>query len=49
MKAGIIWLTPENLTAEWLLSEAGALSRAGDPQNSQCSKQQRQMKMTLEN
>src|SRR5215472_7274633 len=29
MKAGIIWLTPENLTAEWLLSEAGALSKAG--------------------
>ncbi len=31
MKAGVICLTPENLSAEWLLFEAGAMSKTRDP------------------
>lgn len=37
MKVGIICLTPENLTAEWLLYEAGALSKTLDTKTRVCT------------
>jgi len=37
MKIGIICLTPENLTSEWLHYEAGALSKTVDPKTRVCT------------
>ncbi len=37
MKVGIICLTPENLTAEWILFEAGALSKTLDAKTRVCT------------
>ena len=37
MKVGIICLTPENLTAEWILYEAGALSKTLDAKTRVCT------------
>ena len=37
MKVGIICLTPENLTSEWLHFEAGALSKTLDPKTRVCT------------
>jgi hypothetical protein len=37
MKVGIICLTPENLTAEWILFESGALSKTQDAQTRVCT------------
>ena len=37
MKIGIICLTPENLTAEWILYEAGALSKTLDTKTRVCT------------
>lgn len=37
MKVGIICLTPENLTSEWLHYEAGALSKTLDPKTRVCT------------
>jgi hypothetical protein len=37
MKIGIICLTPENLTSEWLHYEAGALSKTMDPKTRVCT------------
>jgi hypothetical protein len=37
MRVGIICLTPENLTSEWLHYEAGALSKTMDPKTRVCT------------
>jgi hypothetical protein len=37
MKVGIICLTPENLTAQWILYEAGALSKTLDAKTRVCT------------
>src|SRR6266852_8988974 len=37
MKVGIICLTPENLTAQWILFEAGALSKTVDANTRVCT------------
>src|SRR5258708_4467548 len=37
MKIGIICMTPENLTAEWILYEAGALSKTLDTKTRVCT------------
>ena len=37
MKVGIICLTPENLTAQWIVYEAGALSKTLDAKTRLCT------------